>query len=709
LKKLTFRQKLLSGFALVIAGFLIPALWGALGWRAAAEDYSKLIASELKIAALCGEIREDMLKCRAAEKDFFLRSMERHLSEVRALLDSLLGKSGEIRATAAAAGLPEALAACAEIERTALERKKVFMEAAGLARKNGFDQDSGLKGKFSSAARVLAVMLRQHEIEDIYMAFHQVRTEQKDYLRTGSAEAKNAMLTGALSIYELLDKRDAGDFTAKMRAALDKFIEGAGRSAESTPSGLESFDRDTTPHLQAAAGALGSVYVPGCGNTLLLMRMSEKDYLINRDMASAEKIRSASAEFVSSLINTGLDQKRKDEIVGLLGNYRDNFEAMVKNNVEIEGKLAAMTAALQAFEAAVARMTAIAEEAGAARTAAAQNKSSAAARLMLASLAGALVFASLVSWLIISGVTAPIRKTILSLEEGASQLTMASENIRSAAAGLAKNSSSQAGDINAAASGLRELAGAAVRNAGDSGAVGEAASSALERVRAGAASVREMGAAMAGISSASEKIERIIKTIEAVAFKTNILALNAAVEAARAGAAGRGFAVVAEEVRSLAGSVAESAAGSHALLENTGKSVRTGNETLAALSKNFADIEKSSERAAVLAESIINQNRLQSARAEKISAAVLRLEEESSLTAACSQEAFAASEDLALQAGSLRTAVSGLSRVAGDSSGTGGWGLKNAAARLAALITAPLAAAPRRLKALFRAEKSRAV
>ena len=140
----------------------------------------------------------------------------------------------------------------------------------------------------------------------------------------------------------------------------------------------------------------------------------------------------------------------------------------------------------------------------------------------------------------------------------------------------------------------------------ESAKVSEVAGESTEMIRANNEEMQHMLTAMTDISSSSKKIESIIKTIEDIAFQTNILALNAAVEAARAGAAGKGFAVVADEVRNLASKSAEAANSTSALIKDSLTAVANGMSIAKVTAERMNGVieysEKSAEHAGIINE-----------------------------------------------------------------------------------------------------------
>jgi methyl-accepting chemotaxis protein len=145
-------------------------------------------------------------------------------------------------------------------------------------------------------------------------------------------------------------------------------------------------------------------------------------------------------------------------------------------------------------------------------------------------------------------------------------------------------------------------------------------------------------------------VSKIIKTIDEIAFQTNILALNAAVEAARAGEAGMGFAVVADEVRTLAQRSAQAAKDTAVLIEESIAKANDGNQKVSLVTSAIAAITDSSVKAKGLVDEVSVASRQQSQGIEQVSQAIAQMEKVTQTNAASAEESAAVSQELSAQA-----------------------------------------------------------
>lgn len=253
--------------------------------------------------------------------------------------------------------------------------------------------------------------------------------------------------------------------------------------------------------------------------------------------------------------------------------------------------------------------------------------------------------------------SAQLSDTLRQINQSADQVSAGAEQVSAGAQALSQGATEQASAIEELAATINDISGKIIATADRAGDVHSQSSETGREVEQCNEQMFELVNAVRDIGESSSQIGKIIKTIEDIAFQTNILALNAAVEAARAGTAGKGFAVVADEVRNLASKSAEASKSTSVLIEGSARSVEKGmkiaDETAAFLQKAVISTENTVKAVDKITEATAEQS-------QAVSQVTQGMDQISSVVqtnSATAEESAAASEELSGQAVILKELV----------------------------------------------------
>jgi methyl-accepting chemotaxis protein len=282
---------------------------------------------------------------------------------------------------------------------------------------------------------------------------------------------------------------------------------------------------------------------------------------------------------------------------------------------------------------------------------------------------GFLIFAVVsgggLAFLIVRRLNLQLHRSARTLAGASVELAATAAQVASSSQSLAQGASEQAASLEQTSAATEELTAMTRSNTQSARLASDAMSTVDQQVATGNHTLQDMLVSMAEIEAASNKISKIVKTIDGIAFQTNILALNAAVEAARAGQAGAGFAVVADEVRNLARRSADAAKETAALIEESAAKSTQGSSRAEQVARTIGSIAESAGRAKSLVEAVHRGSEEQTRGIEQIAQAMVQMDKVTQQTAAGAEESAAASQMLAAQAAGLKEAASGLGALVG--------------------------------------------
>jgi methyl-accepting chemotaxis protein len=444
-------------------------------------------------------------------------------------------------------------------------------------------------------------------------------------------------------------KKQAFEVAGQMVASMDKFLDGQAIIMKVVRQQMA----DTMKQRLAAAGTAVAL-----AKQFLLVRAAEKNYVggipgAQKTLQEGLKAIKQNLKKLNMLLTAKQDLVKIEAMDQAAATYEKAFIQFVA--MTEKQKIAAQTMSEKAEAAVESCLTA------SKRQMAAMQGGMDRAKLIMA-IAGmtAMVIGLVMAWLINRSISKPLNEVVAKLDKGADKVEKVAKYMSTNSEVLALGTSQQAASLEETGSALEEMANMTISNADNARQSESIAKLAREVMDKAEESMVQMSGSMKRLAESGDEIARIVKSIDEIAFKTNLLALNAAVEAARAGEAGLGFAVVADEVRNLAGNASQAAHSTQSLIESTVERISKCSSLAEHAQESFSEVSSTSSKQAILIAEIATSSVEQAEGIDQIKKTVVQMDQVVQDTASGAEETAGVAYSLNHQVDQLKGIISSI-------------------------------------------------
>jgi methyl-accepting chemotaxis protein len=427
--KVKLRIKLLGAFGLVLV--LLLAVMGVYQYLSSytTTSFTNLLQEELAIADHAAAINSYELQCRRNEKDFLIRKDKKYLQKLNDNVNALKAEAESIVQLAGQIGDQESADNATEVIAYAEEYQAAFKELVASWETKGLDHKSGLQGTFRAAAQGLAKDLKEHEVDNLQLAFLMMRRYEKDFIRTRSDKYKQKF-TAAIGTYkELLQESTCEEKSRKTQeqalSLYEKSFTKYLAAGQDIALQEQSYQAMRTPAYYMEE-AIGQVLVPNAHALLLEIRKNEKDYILRQDEKYIKKTHETIINLKAAASDAGILQEHIDAIAGVADGYKQSFDLMVEEDNKIAALIAVMRATVHKIEPAVEALHNKAEEVSIVKIGSIAEKNQFLSTLAIGTGLVAIAIGMILAFFISNLIVRPLRRitdSLKNMSEGEGDLT----------------------------------------------------------------------------------------------------------------------------------------------------------------------------------------------------------------------------------------------------------------------------------------------